>query len=238
MLKAVLFDLDGTLLPMDQDAFVDRYFSLLCKKMAPCGYEPKALIKAVWGGTNAMVTNDGSCRNEEAFWRFFLGVYGEEARAHIPLFEEFYANEFQQAKTLCGFTPKARETVRLVRDLGLRAILATNPLFPAVATRSRIRWAGLEPENFEFVTTYENSSTCKPNPDYYREILQKRGLEPEDCLMVGNDTGEDMIAQSLGMKAFLLTDCLINRKGEDPERWPHGSFEELEAYLKTLVEAE
>ena len=117
MLKAVLFDLDGTLLPMDQDAFVDRYFSLLCKKMAPCGYEPKALIKAVWGGTNAMVTNDGSCRNEEAFWRFFLGVYGEEARAHIPLFEEFYANEFQQAKTLCGFTPKARETVRLVRDL-------------------------------------------------------------------------------------------------------------------------
>ena len=238
MLKAVLFDLDGTLLPMDQDAFVDRYFSLLCKKMAPCGYEPKALIKAVWGGTNAMVTNDGSCRNEEAFWRFFLGVYGEQARAHIPLFEEFYANEFRQAKALCGFTPKARETVRLVRDLGLRAILATNPLFPAVATRSRIRWAGLEPENFEFVTTYENSSTCKPNPDYYREILQKRGLKPEDCLMVGNDTGEDMIAQSLGMKVFLLTDCLINRKGEDPERWPHGSFEELGAYLKTLVEAE
>ena len=238
MLKAVLFDLDGTLLPMDQDAFVDRYFSLLCKKMAPCGYEPKALIKAVWGGTNAMVTNDGSCRNEEAFWRFFLGVYGEQARTHIPLFEEFYANEFQQAKALCGFTPKARETVRLVRDLGLRAILATNPLFPAVATRSRIRWAGLEPEDFEFVTTYENSSTCKPNPDYYREILQKRGLKPEDCLMVGNDTGEDMIAQSLGMKVFLLTDCLINRAGEDLERWPHGSFEELEAYLKTLVEAE
>lgn len=238
MLKAVLFDLDGTLLPMDQDAFVDRYFSLLCKKMAPCGYEPKALIKAVWGGTNAMVTNDGSCRNEEAFWRFFLGVYGEQARTHIPLFEEFYANEFQQAKALCGFTPKARETVRLVRNLGLRAILATNPLFPAVATRSRIRWAGLEPEDFEFVTTYENSSTCKPNPDYYREILQKRGLKPEDCLMVGNDTGEDMIAQSLGMKVFLLTDCLINRKGEDLERWPHGSFEELEAYLKTLVEAE
>lgn len=232
MLKAVLFDLDGTLLPMDQDKFVEYYFGLLCKKMAPFGYEPKALIKAVWGGTAAMVKNDGSCRNEEAFWHFFLGVYGEAARSHIPVFEEFYAREFQQARSVCGYTPKALETIEMVKTLGLRVILATNPLFPAVATQSRIRWAGLEPEAFEFYTTYENSNTCKPNPAYYREILQKRGLRPEDCLMVGNDVGEDMIAETLGMKVFLLTDCLINKNGDDLSRWPHGGFKDLSAYLK------
>ena len=237
MLKAVLFDLDGTLLPMDQDEFVKEYFGLLCRKMASLGYEPKPLVKAVWGGTDAMVVNDGSCRNEEAFWRFFLGIYGEQARAHIPVFEEFYAREFQQARARCGLNPRAKETVELVKALGLRAILATNPLFPAIATRSRVRWAGLEPEDFEFITTYENSSTCKPNPDYYREILQKRGLEPEDCLMVGNDVGEDMIAQSLGMRVFLLTDCLINKKGEDLDRWPHGGFAQLESFLRKLAEA-
>jgi len=236
MIKAVLFDLDGTLLPMDQDEFVNYYFGLLYKKMAPYGYEPKALIRNVWGGTAAMVNNDGSCRNEEAFWRFFLGVYGEAAREHIPRFEAFYANEFQQARSVCGYTPKARETVELVKSLGLRTVLATNPLFPAVATESRIRWAGLEPEAFEFYTTYENSSTCKPNPAYYREILQKRGLLSEDCLMVGNDVGEDMVAETLGMKVFLLTDCLINKKNEDLSRWPHGGFEELNAYLKELTQ--
>ena len=232
MLKAILFDLDGTLLPMDQDAFVNYYFGLLCRKMQPYGYEPEALVKAVWGGTAAMVKNDGSCTNEEAFWRYFLGIYGEAAREHIPVFEEFYAKEFQQARAVCGFAPKAAEVLALIKERGLRRILATNPLFPAIATQSRVRWAGLSPEDFEFITTYENSSTCKPNPDYYREILQKRALEPQDCLMVGNDVGEDMVARTLGMQVFLLTDCLINKEGAELSRWPHGGFDELTAFLR------
>ena len=232
MLKAVFFDLDGTLLPLDQDAFVEGYFKLLARKMAHHGYEPQALIKNVWAGTKAMMTNDGSCSNEEAFWRVFLGVYGEQGRRDIPLFEAFYSNEFQQAKALCGCHPGAAETVKLVKELGLRPILATCPLIPAVATESRIRWAGLQPEDFELYTTYENSSTCKPNPDYYRELLRKTGLQAGDCLMVGNDVTEDMIAETLGMRVFLLTDCLLNRKNEPVERWPRGSFDALQDYIR------
>ena len=239
MIKAVLFDLDGTLLPMDQDEFVNGYFGFLCQKMEPYGYEAKKLTKSIWGGTAAMVSNDGSCTNEKAFWRYFLGVYGEEARRHIPLFEEFYAVDFQRAKEFCGYTPKAAETVRLVKRLGARAVLATNPLFPETATRSRIGWAGLSPEDFELYTTFENSRTCTPNPDYYREVLQKLGLPAGDCLMVGNDAHEDMVAETTGMKVFLLTDCLINKSGEDISRWPHGGFDELENYLrKTLAGGE
>lgn len=232
MLKAVLFDLDGTLLPMDQDAFVEGYFGLLARKMIPYGYEPEKLVKAIWAGTKAMVQNDGSCRNEEAFWRIFLGIYGEAARAHIPVFEEFYAKEFQQAQRLCGFNPQAAETVRLVKNLGCRVILATNPLFPAIATESRIRWAGLAPEEFELYTTYENSSTCKPNLAYYREVLERSKLDARDCLMVGNDVDEDMIAGTLGMQTFLLTDCLLNRKNEDIDRWRHGDFAALQEELR------
>ena len=33
--KTVLFDLDGTLLPMDQDALTTGYFTLLVQKLAP-----------------------------------------------------------------------------------------------------------------------------------------------------------------------------------------------------------
>ena len=58
-ITTVLFDLDGTLLPMDQEIFVKTYFSLLAKKLAPHGYEPEALINAVWAGTRAMVKNTG-----------------------------------------------------------------------------------------------------------------------------------------------------------------------------------
>ena len=232
MLKAVLFDLDGTLLPMDQDGFTHGYFKLLCRKLAGYGYDPDQLVKAVWKGTGAMVKNDGSCSNEEAFWRCFSSIYGEDALRDVPLFNAFYANEFQQAKALCDHNPKAKEVVELSRALGFRVALATNPLFPAVATQSRIRWAGLEPEDFELYTTYENIGYCKPNPAYYDEILRRMALEGSDCLMVGNDVGEDMVAETLGMKVFLLTDCLINKDDADIVRWPHGGFDDLMAYLR------
>ncbi|MBO6041407.1 MAG: HAD family hydrolase [Oscillospiraceae bacterium] len=230
-MKTVMFDLDGTLLPMNQDEFVNGYFSFLVKKMAPHGYEPQQLIKAIWGGTAAMVKNDGSCTNEEAFWRFFTGIHGENARADIPLFEEFYADDFPKARQFCGFSPKAAEAVALVKARGARPVLATNPLFPAVAQHHRIRWAGREPGDFELITTYENIGCCKPNTAYYEEILRRLGASGAECIMVGNDVDEDMVAEKLGVTTFLLTDCLINKSAADISRWPHGGFDELLTWL-------
>lgn len=233
-IKAVLFDLDGTLLPMDQEAFTKRYFKLLAMKLAPLGYDPKQLIDCIWAGTAAMVKNDGSCKNEEAFWKKFAQLLGEHVRKDEPVFADFYRNEFSGAKDACGFNARAAEAVSVVKSKGLRAVLATNPLFPAVATENRTRWAGLQPEDFELYTTYENSCFCKPNPKYYMEIVQKLGLAPEECLMVGNDVSEDMIAASLGMKVFLLTDCLINRENRDISEYPNGSFDRLIEYIESI----
>ena len=233
-ITAVLFDLDGTLLPMDQDAFTKSYFSNLAAKAATKGYQPDALIDTVWAGTAAMVKNDGEKTNEAVFWELFAAKYGGDALNDIPFFEEFYRTDFQKAKELCGFAPMAKEIVHSLKARGLRVILATNPLFPAIATESRIRWAGLEPEDFELYTTYENSRHCKPNPEYYKDIMAELNLVPEECVMVGNDVGEDMIAETLGMKVFLLTDCLINKQNEDISRYPHGGFNELKVFLDGL----
>ena len=109
----------------------------------------------------------------------------------------------------------------------MRVALATNPIFPATATQSRIRWAGLDPEDFELCTTYENIGFCKPNPAYYMEITRRLGVRPEECLMVGNDVTEDMVAAEIGMQVFLLTDCLINRERKDISMYLHGSFDQL-----------
>lgn len=235
-IKAVLFDLDGTLLPMDQDMFVKSYFKGLAAKMAPHGYEPEKLGQAVMMGMDAMYKNDGTKTNEQAFWNEFGGVFGDKVYADTPYFEDYYIHEFQQVKDVaCGCDARAVQLVHRLQDAGIRVTLATNPLFPALATESRIRWAGLEPEDFEIYTTYENSSYCKPNPDYYRDILQRMDIKPEDCLMVGNDVGEDMVTEELGMKVFLLTDCLINKEDKDITVYPHGGFDELMAYVDTLI---
>ena len=113
-------------------------------------------------------------------------------------------------------------------------VLATNPLFPPTATESRVRWAGLQPSDFELITVYDNSYHCKPNPAYYEDILRTIGARAEECVMVGNDAKEDMIAESLGMQVFLLTDCLINSENRDISKYPRGSFRELMEYIKTL----
>lgn len=227
----ILFDLDGTLLPMDQDLFTKTYFKELAIKLAPLGFDPQALAVNIWAGVAAMVKNDGSVTNEEAFWQAFSHIYGETVRQYIPVFEEFYANEFQKAKKVCGFSPKSKELVEKLKEAGYQVVLATNPIFPAIATQSRIRWAGLEPEDFLWYTTYENSSFSKPNPKYYEEIMGKLGLDPRDCLMVGNDVTEDGAAKALGMDVFFLTDCLINKEERDISQEPHGSFGELEAFI-------
>lgn len=235
-IQAILFDLDGTLLPMDQDRFTQSYFKLLAKKLLPHGYEPEALVKAIWHGTAAMVRNDGSCSNEEAFWQDFAETLGAQALSDKALFEEFYAVDFQAAQAFCGFTPLAAETVEMLKKAGLRIILATNPIFPSFATESRIRWAGLSPEDFQLYTTYENIGYCKPNLEYYREILRRLELSAEDCLMVGNDVREDMVAEQLGMEVFLLTDCIINPENQPLDRWPHGDFPALQRFLRERLD--
>lgn len=184
-ITTVLFDLDGTLLPMNQDEFTKGYFKLLAAKLALHGYEPKQLIDTIWACMAAMVKNGGTCSNEEVFWEKFAAIYEEKALADKPLFEEFYEKEFEGAKAYCKFNPRVPKAIRRIQEMGYRVVLATNPIFPAVATEARIRWAGLEPSDFELYTTYENYSYCKPNPAYYKEILDRLTLAGTEQLMPG-----------------------------------------------------
>lgn len=232
--KVVLFDLDGTLLPMNQDYFIKTYFEKLVAKLVPHGYAPDKVAKAIWAGTGAMVKNTGEKTNEEVFWDVFVTICGEKAREDYPVFEDFYENEFDMVQEVCGFNSEAPAIVKYIKKQGFRVALATNPLFPSIATEKRMGWAGLSPDEFELYTTYENSHYCKPNLQYYTEIIEKLGVKPEECLMVGNDVADDMVVREMGMKVFLLTDCLINKDEVDIEMFPHGGFDELKRYIDEL----
>ncbi|MBQ4258261.1 MAG: HAD family hydrolase [Clostridia bacterium] len=230
-IKAVLFDLDGTLLPMDLDQFTSGYFRFLIKKLSPLGYEPKKLVNSIWAGTAAMIRNDGTQSNEEAFWQKFVEIYGTGALRDKAVFEEFYNVDFEAARQFCGFDPAASECIETLKESGYRLILATNPIFPEKATALRIGWAGISPTDFEQITTYENIGFGKPNPEYYREVLSRSGLSPDEALMVGNDAVEDLASEKIGLHCFLLTPCLLHEAGIDLSDTPKGGFPELLEYI-------
>ena len=234
-MKTVLFDLDGTLLPMDQEYFTKEYFKALTKTLSPYGYGEKELEKGVWAGTGAMVKNDGSRLNCEAFYKTFGEYCGERVVKDKPLFDAFYEKEFDSIRFSCGFDPESGKTVAALRERGYGIVLATNPIFPMSAQRARMRWAGLDERDFTLVTSYENSRFCKPNPDYYREILEKLDLAPEDCVMAGNDYTEDYAALEVGIPVFILTKCLINRENKDLSGVPHGGFVDLISFIERVL---
>ncbi len=234
MIKNILFDLDGTLLPMDQEVFVKGYFKALAAKLVPYGYEPQKLIESVWQGTYSMINNNGEHTNEEVFWNSISKTMGEKILNDKSIFDRFYEEDFPKVKATCGYNSCAKEVIDLCKEKDLKIILATNPIFPAVATHQRVLWAGLDLNDFELITTYENSSFCKPNTEYYKSICAQLNLKPEECVMVGNDVSEDMVAQALGMKTFLLTDCLINKNDADINEFNNGGFEELIEFIKVI----
>ncbi len=234
-LKAVIFDLDGTVLPLNQEEFEKTYFKSLTDKFGTLGYDRESFLKAMKIGVNAMFNNDGIEVNERVFWKTFSGILGDKILTEEENFQRFYENEFQNIATICKPTPKAKWAVDEIKAMGLRVILATNPAFPSIATESRIRWAGLEPSDFEFFTTYHESHFCKPTMGYYNEVLERAGLKAEECLMVGNDVDDDMKSEKVGMNVFLHTDCLVNRKNLPFQHYPQGGFKELVEYVKKNI---
>ena len=234
-IKNILFDLDGTLLPMDLNVFLRDYMKRISMKMAAYGYEPRALVDAIMTGTAAMVKNDGTKTNEECFFEAANAALGRNLEADKRHLEEFYLEEFDKIRPTCGYLPEADGVIKALKAMGYRLVLATNPIFPSIATEKRIMWAGVDRNDFELFTTYENSRLTKPNISYYKEILQKHSLDPAECLMVGNDVRDDMAAGKAGFGVFLLTDCLINPKNEDISRYAHGDYSELIKHFEHIL---
>ena len=235
-IKAILYDLDGTMLPMNTQRFMELYFGALAQRIAKTGFDAELVMKELRNGIGVMYANDGSLTNEEVFFNYFVKIFGEKEAAGISdMFMDFYAEEFAVAKASCMPNPLVPELVAMCKERGIRQVMATNPLFPEIATRQRVGWTGCDFSDFELVTVYENSHYAKPNLAYYQEILDKLGLKGEECMMVGNNTAEDMVAGALGMKLFLVTDELINPAGEDISKYPNGSYEELVEYIKGII---
>nr|WP_319776110.1 HAD family hydrolase [uncultured Sphaerochaeta sp.] len=233
-INTILFDLDGTLLPLDQDRFIHEYFSRFVLKSQELGYAPELLAPALQSGITAMIMNDGTLTNKEQFDRVFEEVSGINVCEFNERFAPFYEYEFGLLKKHASPSPLAREIVQEVKEKGYTVILATSPLFPWQGTKARLGWANLASDQFSLVTTYEDFYYAKPNIGYYRQILQQIGKEASSCLMVGNDVEEDMVAQDLGMEVYLVTDCLINSNNRPIACYRNGSLDKFNIFCRNL----
>jgi FMN phosphatase YigB (HAD superfamily) len=227
MFNAILFDLDGTLLPMDMDAFERHYHRSIAAYAARGGHDAARFMHALSMGTEAMKQNDGRMTNRVRFQQVFSSFYAPYDEAVDRFIRAYFVPERYIPADAVRVDPYADKIVKRAKSMGLTVALATNPYSPKPATLARMRAAGLDPEDFSLITTMENSRFCKPNPAYYHDVLSAIGLRADQCLMVGNDVCEDMIASTLGCDVYLVTPCLINKRNEDIARFPNGTLETL-----------
>ncbi len=207
MISAILFDLDGTLLDLDLNHFLREYFNLLGPVVGElAGTSAEQALQAVVRGTDAMMAQHPAHTNEEAFRQSFLDSTGIDIADPHPaaVLDSFYAEVFPALRGDKGPRPGATEALEAARATELKLVVATNPIFPRRAVDERARWAGVDTATFAHVTSYENSTSCKPHASYFAEIAERIGVASEECLMVGDDPELDLAAASAGMQTYYV----------------------------------
>ena len=228
--KAILFDLDGTLLDYDMRRdFIPHYFAALAAHMADF-IPPDKLAASIMRGSDAVTANDGQRTNADVFADVFYPLVGHPREELEPHLLDFYRRVFPSLQQYARRKPEARHVMQTAFDRGYDIVIATNPHFPAIATRQRLTWAGIDDFPYRKVTTYENSHFAKPALGYYRELLDDLGCRPEEALMVG-DEAMDMVAGHLGCPTFLVISPATNMDEIAPPPTHQGTLADVLAVL-------
>lgn len=208
MIRALLLDLDDTLLENDVDQFLPAYLQRLgafVDDLVPADRFIPLLLKA----TRAMVENTDPERTlDRVFAAAFYPALGISEEALRPRLDDFYSLEFPRLRSLTAAVPEAPAVVEQARARGLEVVVATNPLFPLTAIEQRLEWAGVpaHENDYALVTSYETVHFTKPSPAYYAEALALLGRLPSEAAMVGDNFDADLApARLLGIAVYHIS---------------------------------
>ena len=228
-IKAILFDLDGTLNTMEVNLFVMNYMKLISASVAHI-ISPKTVIKSLMAASKVVEQNNGEETNIDAYARAFFPLEGHSREEIEPIFDVFYENEFQKLHKYAQKKPGARSVIQKAFDKGYDVVIATTPMLPETAIRQRLEWADVGDFPYKLITTIENSRATKPTLTYYKFICEEINRPAEACLMVG-DEDKDMVAANIGCQTFLITSKNTKMGDTVPEPTYRGTLAELEQML-------
>lgn len=232
-INTILFDLDGTLLSIDMKEFEEIYYTSLSNAFKSI-IAPDNFMAILYTSVKAMVKNKEKRTNEEVFMSAMKEHVGEELPAFQKHFIRYYENDFSVLRNAVNKNTDMLKALDILKEKGYELVIATNPLFPKFAIDQRIQWADLVHEDFSHITYFEDCHYCKPNVEYYSEILETIGKNPQECLMVGNDAEEDLAASTLGITTYLITNHLLNRKNLNYTADHEGTYKDFLLFAESM----
>lgn len=236
MIKAIFFDLDGTLLPLNERKFAKIYFKTLYKEVKFLKISKLNFFKALYKGAIAQVNNDGTRTNEEVFWDSIKATLGMDLSIYKDVLDEYYKTGYLKSKKATWDCPESKKIIDFCRENNLKTVLSTNPIFPKLAVLNRMNFINLKEEDFTYITYYSNSSYCKPNPLYFKSILKTLNLKPEEVILFGNNEIEDAeCAKQAGIKCYLIDHCLILQNKKEDIIYPIIKIEDVISIIKKEI---
>jgi len=203
MFRAVLFDLDGTLLDMDGDAFLEDYIDKLADFLHPWIVKER-FTSALWSAAvGALASGHSGQSNRDVLIKSLsdtLSVDPQPLRDHIDQF-----NETRSALVMPGGHPRngARRAVEAAHVLGMKIAVATTPIYGLPVVMDRLARADVADMPWDLIASDSFCST-KPYPAYYHEVANFLGVNPDQCLMVGDDAFNDLAARATGMATYYV----------------------------------
>lgn len=240
----VFFDLDGTLLPIDTHRFLKDYALSLDAFVQTNGVETQLFWPAFNKASQEMLRPRDGFTNEDEFWAQFMhelselyaqeGLKAPSKDSCKELLEDYYHTSFEKIGPQHPALEEAAACIKNLKAKGYRVVLATMPVFPSYAVDVRLKWAGLESADFDFITCLENQHAAKPDKAYYQGILDTLGLHADEVLMVGNNTFDDALCVRCGIPIYLLDNFLIAERGLEVSTLPHSSFKVFAQFIEEL----
>ena len=231
-LRAVLFDLDGTLIDNDMDVFITHFLRRFAPHLAH-RVAPDRFVQSWLAALQVMLRNtDPTLTNQQVFDLNFYPRIGALRDDLLPIVQACYATSYRSLRSLVRPRPGARETIQAMMDAGLDVVVATNPIFPQVAIAQRLEWAGVSDLEFALVTSSENMHAAKPSLEYYQEIVDRIQRAPGECLMIGDDFINDIQpASRLGLRTYWVNLSTTTPPNFDPTA--RGQVHEFYKWLVT-----